>query len=51
MSAKHKLNAAHFLGAVVVAALLGAVTGSFAVFGIAPAALLVAGYLAGEIRQ
>ena len=51
MSAKQKLNAAYFLGAVLTAGLLGAVTGSWAVFGVALAAVLVAGYHAGDFRR
>jgi hypothetical protein len=51
MSAKHRLNAAHFYGSVVVAGLLGWVTGSVTVFLIALAALLVAGLHAGDIRR
>jgi hypothetical protein len=50
MSAKHKLNSAHLLGAAIVAGLIGGVTGSLPAFGIAFALLLVAGYNAGDIR-
>ena len=41
----------HFYAAVLVAGLVGRVTGSMAVFLIALAALLVAGYYAGDIRR
>src|SRR5262245_52825900 len=51
MSAKHKLNAAHFYGALLVAGLLAWVTGSLIVFLIALVALLVAGYHAGDLRR
>ncbi len=51
MSAKHKLNSAHLLGALLVAGLVGGVTGSAGVFLIALAALLTAGYHAGDIRR
>jgi hypothetical protein len=51
MSAKHKLNSANVLGALLVAGLLGGVTGSFGVFLIALIALLVASYHAGDIRR
>src|SRR5262249_12552616 len=51
MSAKQKLNAAHCSGALLVAGLLGWVTGSLLVFLIALIALLVAGYHAGDIRR
>ncbi len=51
MSAKHKLNSANVLGALLIAGLLGGVTGSFGVFLIAVCALIVAGYHAGDIRR
>jgi hypothetical protein len=51
MSAKHKLNAAYFSGAVLVASVAGAVTGSWGVFGVALIALLIAAFCAGEIRR
>jgi hypothetical protein len=50
MGAKQKLNSASFMGAFVFAGLLGLVTGSVAVFLLAAAALLVAGWVAGDIR-
>ena len=50
MSAKHKLNGAHFLGALAVASLVGALNRSWNVFVIALAGLLVAGLLARDIR-
>jgi hypothetical protein len=50
MSAKHKLNGAHFLGALTGASLLGALTQSWAAFFLALAGLLVAGLLARDIR-
>jgi hypothetical protein len=48
VSAKHKLNSAHFLGSLLVAGLVGRAAGSTAVF---LAALLVAAYLSGDIRR
>ena len=51
MSAKHKLNAAHFTGTLLVAGLLGLVTGSAIVFLIVFGSLLVAAYHAGDIRK
>jgi hypothetical protein len=51
VSAKHKLNRFHLHAALLVAGLFGWVTGSMAVFLIALAALLVAGYHAGDIRR
>jgi hypothetical protein len=51
MSAKHKLNAAHFTGSLLVAGLIGWVTGSFTVFWIVLVASMIAGYVAGDIRR
>ena len=51
MSAKNKLNGAHFLGALLVAGLIGGVTESWIVFLIALAGILVAGVVAGDIRR
>ena len=51
MSTKDKLNAAHFYGALLVAGLVGWLTGSVIVFLIALSALLLAGYHAGDIRR
>jgi len=50
MGAKKKLNAANFMGAFMFAGLLGLVTNSSAVFFLAAAALLVAGWMAGDLR-
>lgn len=50
MSAKHKLNAANWTGAILVALLLGGATNSVSVFVVGVLTLLVAGYLAGDIR-
>ena len=50
MSAKHKLNSANFTGILLVAGLLGGVTGSWGVFWIAAISLSVAAYHAGDIR-
>ena len=51
MGAKQKLNSAHFLGALVVAGLVGGAAESFAVFAIALAGLLIAGLVSGDIRR
>lgn len=51
MSAKHKLNQAHVLGALLVAGVIGWVTGSWIVFGVALATLVLAGCHAGDIRS
>jgi len=51
LSAKKKLNAAHFLGALVVAGLSGGLTASWMVFWIALAGLLTAAFVAGDIRR
>ena len=47
----HKLNAAHFMGSLLVAGLVGWVTGSPTVFLIALVASLIAGSYAGDIRR
>jgi hypothetical protein len=49
-TARDKLNAAHVNGALVIAAVLGALTGSWLVFGVALAGLLVSSVVSGEIR-
>ena len=51
MSARHKLNAAHATGAVIVAGLIGACADSWPVFWIALIGLIVAGLHAGDIRS
>src|SRR5262245_57775764 len=51
MSAKHRLNATRFCGALLVAGLVGWLTGSVLPFLIALSALLVAGSHAGDIRR
>ena len=51
MSTKHDLNRFPFFTAVLVAGLVGWVTGSMAVSRIALAAVPVAGYDAGDIRR
>lgn len=50
MSAKHKLNSANFVGAVGVAALLGFLTSSVAVFFLTALVLVGASMHAGDIR-
>ncbi len=51
MTAKHKLNAAHFQGALVIAGMVGALTRSYLVFLFALAALIIASILARDIRR
>jgi len=51
MSAKHKLNAANWVGAVLVAGLIGGAAGSWAVFLVAVAVLLASGWQSGDIRR
>jgi len=51
LTARHKLNAAHVQGAIIVAGILGALTESLLVFLIALAGLLIAAFLAGDIRR
>ena len=50
MSARRKLNAAHATGALLVAGVLGLVTGSGAVFLVGLGGLLAADLIAGNIR-
>jgi hypothetical protein len=50
MGARHKLNQAHLLGAVAIAAIAGLLTESWAVFFIAAAILLGGAICAGDIR-
>ena len=50
MSARHKLNSAYLNGALGVAALIGAVTGSWGVFWLASAVLVASSIHSGDIR-
>ena len=50
MGAKHKLNSAYFSGALGVAALIGAVTGSWGVFSLAAGVLVASSIHSGDIR-
>lgn len=50
MTARHKLNGGAFLGALLVAGLIGGLKGSEIVFLIALVGLIVAGLIAGDIR-
>jgi hypothetical protein len=50
MSARSKLNAAHMNGALLVAGLVGGLVGSWSVFGLALAGLLVSQLVSGGIR-
>ena len=50
MSAKHKLNGAHILGLLAAAGLVGGFAQSWTVFFVALAGLVVADFLARDIR-
>ena len=50
MNARLKLNTAVVQGAIVVAAVIGGVTGSWTVFGIVAVILVGGAYYSGEIR-
>lgn len=51
MGAKHKLNAAHFQGALLVSGLVGWLAESWGVFLLALAALLLGACHTGDIRR
>ncbi|MFO0877565.1 MAG: hypothetical protein U0840_09335 [Gemmataceae bacterium] len=51
MSAKQKLNGANLIGIVLIAGLVGGITGSWAVFWISGVALFLAAVHAGDIRR
>jgi hypothetical protein len=50
MSARTKLNGGHVNGALLVDGLIGGLTGSWTLFGLALAGLLVTKLLGGDIR-
>jgi len=50
VNARKKLNRAFFLGSLLLASLLGAVTGSWLVFSMALALLVTTNVYVGEIR-
>ena len=50
MSARRKLNGAFFNGSLIVAALVGLLFGSWTMFALTFAALLIGNLLLGEIR-
>lgn len=50
ITAKNKLNGAHFHGVLLVAALFGAITGSWIIFLITAGVLLVTGFNDGSMR-
>jgi hypothetical protein len=50
VGARTKLNKHHIIGAIGVAAILGGLAGSWAVFAAVAAALIAGGVYAGEIR-
>lgn len=51
MSAKHKLNGANLLGILLIAGLMGGITGSWTVFWITGAALFASAVHSGDIRR
>ena len=51
MSARGKLNSAHVNGALLVAGLIGGLTGSWTIFGLALGGLLLTKVLGGDIRS
>ena len=51
MGAKHKLNGAAFNGAMLLAALVGGLTGSWEIFLIALGLMLVSALIAKDIRR
>jgi len=50
MGARQKLNSGHVNGALVVAGLIGGLTGSWGLFAVALAGLLVSKLMGGDIR-
>ncbi len=50
MGARQKLNVAYFNGCLILAAVIGAFTGSGLVFLVALVALVFGGYVSGDIR-
>jgi len=50
MSARQKLNSGHINGALLVAGLFGGLAGSWTIFGLALAGLVLTKFLAGDIR-
>ena len=50
MGARHKLNQTHILGAIGMAALVGGLTQSWAVFAIAAIVLIGAAIYVGDVR-
>lgn len=50
MSAKHKLNSAYFLIALMLAGLIGGVSSSFTIFLLTLVVLVAAAHHSGEIR-
>jgi len=50
MSARRKLNAAHLLGSLLIAGLVGLITGSGLAFTVALVALLLADLVSRDIR-
>ena len=51
MGAKQKLNSSNFISAIVIAAIVGGIFGSWAVFFISAVVLIAASCHSGDIRQ
>jgi hypothetical protein len=50
MNARQKLNSGHINGALLVAGLIGGLTGSWTIFGLTVAGLLITKVMSGDIR-
>jgi hypothetical protein len=50
MNAREKLNGAHVNGALLVAGLIGGLTGSWTIFGLALAGLVITKLIGADIR-
>ncbi len=48
---KHKLNAANFLGALLLAGLIAGISGSWVAFVVTLVGALIAAYHAGDLRR
>ncbi len=50
MGARQKLNSAHIIGSIIVAAMIGGLVGSFGIFVIAAVVLIAGAIESGDIR-
>jgi hypothetical protein len=50
VNARQKLNSGHINGALIVAGLIGGLAGSWTIFGLALAGLVVTKLISGDIR-